>query len=115
MSQVDGVAEVTVNGAEQPAMRIRVNPVAIASMGIAMEDVRAAISNANAATPLGTFDGSDLAHTIGTNDQLRTVPDYKNLVIKAANGVLERGDGASRHSAIRASAPAAATGLRRGR
>ncbi len=88
MSQVDGVAEVTVNGAEQPAMRIRVNPVAIASMGIAMEDVRAAISNANAATPLGTFDGSDLAHTIGTNDQLRTVPDYKNLVIKAANGVL---------------------------
>jgi hydrophobe/amphiphile efflux-1 (HAE1) family protein len=88
MSQVDGVAEVTVNGAEQPAMRIRVNPVAIASMGIAMEDVRSAISDANAATPLGTFDGGDLAHTIGTNDQLRTVPEYKNLVIKAANGVL---------------------------
>jgi multidrug efflux pump len=88
MSQVEGVAEVTVNGAEQPAMRVRVNPVAIASMGIAMDDVRAAISNANAASPLGTFDGSDLVHTIGTNDQLRTVPDYKNLVIKASNGVL---------------------------
>ena len=50
IAQVDGVAEVTVNGAEQPAMRIRVNPVAIASMGVSMEDVRAAISNANSAS-----------------------------------------------------------------
>ena len=50
IAQVDGVAEVTVNGAEQPAMRIRVNPVAIASMGVSLEDVRTAIANANAAS-----------------------------------------------------------------
>ena len=49
IAQVDGVAEVTVNGAEQPAMRIRVNPVAVASMGVSLEDVRNAIANANAA------------------------------------------------------------------
>src|SRR6195256_3134601 len=67
IAQVEGVAEVTVNGAEQPAMRIRVNPVAIASMGVSMEDVRTAISNANSASSLGTFDGLDLSHTIGTN------------------------------------------------
>jgi multidrug efflux pump subunit AcrB len=47
LSQVQGVAEVTVNGAEQPAVRIRVNPVALASMGLAMEDVRTAIANTN--------------------------------------------------------------------
>src|SRR6195952_5419186 len=90
IAQVDGVAEVTVNGAEQPAMRIRVNPVAVASMGVSLEDVRSALSNANAASALGTFDGSDLAHTIGSNDQLRTVPEYKNLVVKSANGTVVR-------------------------
>ena len=90
IAQVDGVAEVTVNGAEQPAMRIRVNPVAIASMGVSMEDVRAAVANANSTSALGTFDGPDLGRTIGSNDQLRTAPDYRNLVIKAANGTVVR-------------------------
>jgi hydrophobe/amphiphile efflux-1 (HAE1) family protein len=90
IAQVEGVAEVTVNGAEQPAMRIRVNPVAVASMGVSLEDVRSAISNANAASALGTFDGPNLAHTIGSNDQLRTVPEYKNLVVKSANGTVVR-------------------------
>jgi len=90
IAQVEGVAEVTVNGAEQPAMRIRVNPVAVASMGLSLEDVRSAIANANSASQLGTFDGFNLAHTIGTNDQLRTVPDYKNLVVKSANGTVVR-------------------------
>src|SRR6185503_412750 len=55
IAQVEGVAEVTVNGAEQPAMRVRVNPVAVASMGVSLEDVRNAIANANAASALGTF------------------------------------------------------------
>jgi hydrophobe/amphiphile efflux-1 (HAE1) family protein len=90
MSQVEGVAEVTVNGAEQPAMRIRVNPVAIASMGVSMEDVRAVVSNANTASQLGNFDGPDLAHTIGSNDQLRTVAEYKNLVVKTSGGTVVR-------------------------
>ena len=90
IAQIDGVAEVTVNGAEQPAMRIRVNPGAIASMGVSMEDVRSAISNANSMSPLGTFEGSDLARTIGTNDQLRAVRDYQNIVVKSANGTVVR-------------------------
>ena len=90
IAQVDGVAEVTVNGAEQPAMRIRVNPVAIASMGVSMEDIRTAVSNANSTSALGTFDGPNLGRTIGSNDQLRTAPDYKNLVVKTANGTVVR-------------------------
>jgi len=90
LSQVDGVAEVTVNGAEQPAVRIRVDPGAIASMGVNMEDVRAAVSNANSTSPLGTFDGPNLARTIGSNAQLQTPREYENLVVKAANGTVVR-------------------------
>jgi multidrug efflux pump len=90
ISQVDGVAEVTVNGAEQPAIRVQVNPVAIASMGVSMEDVRTAIAGANAAGPLGSFDGADFARTIGTNDQLRNPRDYEDIVVKTANGAVVR-------------------------
>src|SRR5262249_57116426 len=59
LSQIQGVAEVSVNGAEQPAIRIRVNPVALASLGLNMEDVRTAIANANAVGPIGVFGGND--------------------------------------------------------
>ncbi len=61
LSQIDGVAEVSVNGAEQPAIRVRVNPIALASMGLNMEDVRTAIANTNATGPIGVFDGSERA------------------------------------------------------
>src|SRR5262245_3650075 len=84
IAQIDGVAEVTVNGAEQPAIRIRVNPVAIASMGVSMEDVRTAVANANSASPLGTFDGPDLARTIGSNDQLLSPTQSRAIVVKPA-------------------------------
>ena len=75
IAQVSGVADVTVSGAEQPAVRVRVNPDAI--------------SGANAQSPLGVLDG-DRSETIGTNDQLRRAPDYRTLVVKAANGNVVR-------------------------
>jgi hydrophobe/amphiphile efflux-1 (HAE1) family protein len=90
LSQVKGVAEVSVNGAEQPSVRVRVNPVALASMGLGMEDVRTAIANANAAGPLGVFEGTDRATTIGINDQLRTAPEYDPIVVRTANGTVVR-------------------------
>ena len=61
LSQVDGVADVTVTGAEQPALRVRVDPARLAAMGLDMEDVRTAIANANAQGPVGTFDGDKRA------------------------------------------------------
>jgi multidrug efflux pump subunit AcrB len=88
LSQVDGVAEVTVNGAEQPAIRIRVNPIAMAAMGLSVEDVRTAIANTNSQGPLGIFDGDGRAVTIGTNDQLRLAPQYDSLVMRSANGTV---------------------------
>jgi multidrug efflux pump len=90
LSQVDGVAEVTVNGAEQPAVRVRVNPIALASMGLNMEDVRTAIANTNAVGAIGVFDGSERAITIGSNDQLRTAPDYDPIVVRTSNGAVVR-------------------------
>ena len=90
LSQIDGVAEVTVNGAEQPAIRIRVNPIALASMGLSMEDVRNAVVNTNAAGAIGTFDGDRRAVTIATNDQLRAASQYDPIVVRAANGTVVR-------------------------
>jgi hydrophobe/amphiphile efflux-1 (HAE1) family protein len=88
LSQVDGVAQVSVSGAEQPAIRIRVNPVAIASMGINLEDVRLAIVNANAAGPLGVFDSDGVGWTIGANAQMRDPREYRDIVVKSANGAV---------------------------
>ena len=90
LSQIDGVAEVSVNGAEQPAIRVRVNPIALASMGLNMEDVRTAIANTNATGPIGVFDGNERAVTIGSNDQLRTAPDYDDIVVRSSNGTVVR-------------------------
>ncbi len=90
LSQVDGVAEVSVNGAEQPAIRVRVNPIALASMGLDMEAVRTAIANTNAAGPVGVFDGDQRTVTIGINDQLRTARDYDPIVVRTANGAVVR-------------------------
>ncbi|MPZ57362.1 MAG: acriflavine resistance protein B [Rhizobiales bacterium] len=90
LSQVDGVAEVSVSGAEQPAIRVRVNPIALASMGLSMEDVRTAIANSNAVGPLGNFDGSGQAEAITTGDQLRAARQYDPIVVKAVNGTVVR-------------------------
>ncbi len=59
-------------------------------MGLSMEDVRTAVANANAAGPIGTFDGGERAVTIATNDQMRAASQYDSLVIRAANGTVVR-------------------------
>jgi multidrug efflux pump len=109
ISQVEGVAEVTVAGAEQPAIRVRVNPAQLATMGLSLEQVRAAITNANALAPLGIIDGDRQAIALETNAQLRTVEDYKDIVVRAANGtavrlsdvaIVERGTRNSRAAAM---------------
>ncbi len=90
LSQIEGVAEVNVNGAEQPAIRVRVDPVALASMGLALEDVRTAIANTNAVGPVGAFNSTERAITIAANDQLRTAAEYDPIVVRTANGAVVR-------------------------
>ncbi len=86
LAQVPGVGEVIVSGADQPAVRIQINPMLLAKAGIATDDVRTAIVNANALGPVGTFNGSTQSETLGLNPQMRTAAEFKNIVIKASNG-----------------------------
>jgi multidrug efflux pump len=86
LAQVDGVADVTVAGSEQPALRVQVDPARLSAMGLAMEDVRNAIANTNAVGPLGTFDGTARGVTIGINDQLRAPIEYDRLVVNTIDG-----------------------------
>ncbi|HTK12794.1 MAG TPA: efflux RND transporter permease subunit [Xanthobacteraceae bacterium] len=90
IAQVEGIGEVSVSGAEQPAVRVSVNPVAIASMGVSLESIRTAIVNANAAGPLGVFDGARRTEAIATNAQMAEPSDYNNIVVRASNGNVVR-------------------------
>ena len=86
ISQVPGVGEVTVSGADQPAVRIALNPVALSNAGIATDDVRLAIINANPLGPVGIFNGGRQSETISTNKQMRTAAEFRDIIIKSSGG-----------------------------
>ncbi|WP_296950119.1 efflux RND transporter permease subunit [uncultured Massilia sp.] len=86
ISQVSGVGLVTLQGGQRPAVRIQANTDALASYGLGLDTLRTAITNANANSAKGSFDGPARAYTINANDQLLTVPDYKNLIVAYRNG-----------------------------
>ena len=90
ISQVPGVGEVTVTGADQPAVRIALNPVALSNAGIATDDVRLAIINANPLGPVGIFNGGRQSETLSVNRQMRTAAEFRDIVIKSANGSFVR-------------------------
>src|SRR4051794_10754568 len=76
LSQVFGVGLVSIAGGAKPAVRILVNPTAIASLGMNFDDVRAAIVQANVNQAKGSFDGVRQSHLIASNDQLLTSDQY---------------------------------------
>ncbi|PPQ28548.1 efflux RND transporter permease subunit [Rhodopila globiformis] len=86
LSQAPGVAQVQVNGAEKPAVRIQLDPVRLAATGLSSQDVYNVIRGANVLEPLGGFEGPDRAETIGINGQMWQARQYAPLVLKAANG-----------------------------
>jgi multidrug efflux pump len=88
--QVSGVGNVTVSGADQPAVRIAINPVALSNAGIATDDVRTAIVNANSLGPVGIFEGERQSETISINKQMRSAAEFRNILIKSANGSFVR-------------------------
>jgi multidrug efflux pump len=86
ISQLPGVGLVTISGGEKPAVRIRVNPTALASYGLSLEDVRTALNQTNVNQAKGNFDGLRQAYTIGANDQILTSSGYKPVIIAYKNG-----------------------------
>jgi len=86
ISQLPGVGLVSISGGQKPAVRIQVNPTALSSYGLTLEDVRTAVAQSNVNQAKGTFDGSDQSYSIGANDQLLTSDQYRPLVIAYKNG-----------------------------
>ena len=87
LAQTEGVAQVNISGAEQPAIRVKVDPTRLATMQLSVEDVRTALTQANAVAALGAIEGSENLILLDTNAQLRSVEDYGRLVVKTVNGV----------------------------
>ncbi|MDH4426619.1 MAG: efflux RND transporter permease subunit [Acidovorax sp.] len=86
ISQVTGVGLVTLAGGNRPAVRIQADTKALASYGIGLDTLRAAITTSNANSAKGSFDGPQRSYTINANDQLVTVDDYRNLIVAWRNG-----------------------------
>ena len=90
LSQVDGVADVVVSGAEQPAVRVEVDPAVIAAAGISLEQIRTAIANGAALAPVGMFEGTHQSEVIRVNSQFQNASEYSALVLRAPNGTVLR-------------------------
>jgi multidrug efflux pump len=91
LSQIEGVGGVNVGGSALPAVRVEINPLAISKYGIGLQDIRAAISNANANAPKGAIETDDRLHyQIYTNDNARDAGPYRNLIIANRSGTTVR-------------------------
>ncbi len=86
ISQLPGVGLVSMSGGERPAVRVQANPVALASYGLSLEDLRSALSQANVDMAKGNFDGPKQDWTIEDNDQLFSADDYRPIIIAYRNG-----------------------------
>lgn len=90
LSQIKGVGAVNVNGSALPAVRVEINPLALTKYGIGLQDVRAAISNANANAPKGALEAEQQRYQIYTNDNARNAQQYRGLIIAHRDGAVVR-------------------------
>ncbi|MDD1521872.1 MULTISPECIES: efflux RND transporter permease subunit [Bradyrhizobium] len=86
LSQISGVGRVSVLGGLKPAVRIQADLARLAAYGIAMEDLRTAIANANVSGPKGSLDGTQQSYVIAANDQIAVAEAYKPVIIAYRNG-----------------------------
>jgi len=85
ISQQPGVGQVTISGGNRPAVRVQLNPRALAAYGLNIDDVRTTLNNQNVNTPKGFFDGPEQAYTINANDQLLSADHYAQIIIAYRN------------------------------
>src|SRR5439155_26983316 len=86
ISQISGVGLVGIGGQQKPAVRVQLDPQALAARGINLEDVRTALGQANVDLPKGTLNSPRQTYTLNTNDQLLKADDYANLILAYRNG-----------------------------
>jgi multidrug efflux pump len=85
ISQIAGVGLVSIAGNVRPAVRVQVNPAQLANLGLTMEDVRSALTQANVNAPKGSLNGAVQSFSIGTNDQLADAEEYRSTIISYRN------------------------------
>ncbi len=90
IAQVSGVAQVQVSGAQQPAVRVEVNPARLAAMGLGLADVATAIRSANDMAAVGRLDGSQQSSILASNGQLSQAKDYAPIVVRMTDGTVVR-------------------------
>jgi hydrophobic/amphiphilic exporter-1 (mainly G- bacteria), HAE1 family len=86
ISQIAGVAQVSVGGQQKPAIRVQLDPAKLVAKGLSLEDVRAALSVLTVSTAKGSINGDKRAYTIYANDQLPNSKDWNDAVIAYRNG-----------------------------
>ncbi len=86
ISQLSGVGLVTISGGQKPAVRIQANPVALASYGLNLEDLRNALVATTVNTAKGSFDGPSQNFQINANDQLLSSAGYRDVIVAYRNG-----------------------------
>ena len=96
LSQVNGTAQVAISGAEQPAIRVAVDPAAATAAGVSLDQIRQAITAANVTMPTGIVEGPEQSATIAVNDRLLTPEEFGALVVRQANGAVVRLDSIAR-------------------
>lgn len=93
LAQLSGVGLVSLAGGQRPALRIQVNPTAVAAYGLSLNHIRSAIAATNVNQPKGSFDGPNRSTMLDANDQITSVADYEKLIIAWQNGApLRLGD-----------------------
>ncbi|WP_269620277.1 multidrug efflux RND transporter permease subunit [Zhongshania sp. BJYM1] len=93
LAQLQGVGLVSLAGGQRPALRIQVNPTAVAAYGLSLNEIRSAIAATNVNQPKGSFDGPNRTTLLDANDQIRSVEDYEKLIIAYQGGApLRLGD-----------------------
>ena len=86
ISQLSGVGLVTIGGGQKPAVRIQVNPAALATYGINLEDLRTALASTSVNAAKGAIDGEAQNYQINSNDQLLAGDDYRDVIVAYKNG-----------------------------
>jgi multidrug efflux pump len=86
IAQISGVGMVSIAGGQRQAVRIKVNPDALAANGLNLSDVRTLVTASNVNTPKGNFDGPTRVSMLDANDQLKSPEEYANLILAYNNG-----------------------------
>ncbi|MEO8802037.1 MAG: efflux RND transporter permease subunit [Rudaea sp.] len=85
LAQISGVGLVSIAGNVRPAVRVQVDPGKLGNLGLTLEDVRSALTQANVNAAKGSLNGAVQTYQIGTNDQLQSAADYANTIISYKN------------------------------